>query len=76
MNKEEREVDYVRGVFFVPHTENSVLAKRIRDKLKAFEEISTIRVKLVERTGEKLCDILHKSNPWEAINCQRDDCVF
>jgi len=60
----------------VPHTENSVLAKRIRNKLKVFEEISTIRVKLVERTGEKLCDILHKSNPWEAIHCPRDDCIF
>ena len=72
----EREKEYVRGVFFVPHTENSELAKRMRCKLKAFEEISSIRVKLVERTGEKLVDIIHKSNPWEGVHCQRDDCIF
>ena len=72
----EREIEYVRGVFFIPHTENSELAKRIREKLRAFEEVSRIRVKLVERTGEKLVDIIHKSNPWEAIHCQRDDCIF
>ena len=70
----EREI--VRGVFFIQHTENSELAKRLRERLKAFEEISCIRVKLVERTGEKLVDILHKSNPWEAIHCNRDDCAF
>ena len=74
--KIEDETEVVRGVFFVPHTENSELAKRIRDKLKAFEEISCIRVKLVERTGEKITEILHKSNPWEAVNCGRDDCAF
>ena len=68
--------ELVRGVFFVPHTENSELAKRIREKLRSFEEISVIRVKIVERIGEKIVDILHKSNPWEAVHCMRDDCVF
>ena len=72
----EEEGEVIRGVFFVPHTENSQLAKRIREKLRSFEEISLIRVKLVERTGEKLENILHKSNPWEATDCKRDDCAF
>ena len=66
----------IRGVFFVPHTENSELAKRIREKLRSFEEFSVIRVKLVERTGEKLENILHKSNPWQATHCKRSDCAF
>ena len=30
----------------------------------------------MERTGEKIVDILHKSNPWEAVHCERDDCMF
>ena len=30
----DREMEYVRGVFFIPHTENSELAKRIREKLR------------------------------------------
>ena len=66
----------MRGVFFIPHTENSELAKRVREKLKSFEEISCIRVRIVERIGKKLVDILHKSNPWEAIHCEREDCMF
>ena len=50
--------EYVRGVFFfIPHTENSELAKRIREKLKSFEEVSCIRVKIVEKVGEKLVDM-------------------
>ena len=30
----------------------------------------------MERTGDKLTDIIHKSNPWEAIDCNREDCMF
>ena len=72
----EEFVEYIRGIFFVPHTESSELAKRIREKLRSFEELSSIRVKLVERTGEKIVDILHKSNPWEATHCGREDCMY
>ena len=70
------EMEFIRGVFFVPHTENSELAKRIRERLKFFEELSNIRVKIVERTGEKIENILHNSNPWESVNCNREDCMF
>ena len=66
----------IRGVFFVPHTRESQLAKRIREKLKSFEELSRIRVRVVEKTGKKLVDIIHKSNPWEAVDCNREDCMF
>ena len=38
------------------------MAKTIRNKLKLFEELSTIRVRIVERTGEKIVDILQKSD--------------
>ena len=66
----------VRGVLFVQHTQNSELAKRIRRKLTDMENISSLRVKIVERAGVKIVDALHKSNPWEETNCQREDCMF
>ena len=66
----------IKGVLFVPHTEKSELSKRIREKLKAFETVSALRIKVIERTGEKLVEVLHKSNPWEDTNCGREDCKF
>ena len=75
-SEKEKGGELVRGVFFVPHTKDSELAKRIREKLKSFEEVSDIRIRIVERTGEKLVNILHKSNPWEAVDCKREDCKF
>ena len=31
-------------------------------------------MKVVERAGERLEEILHKSNPWEDSDCQRETC--
>ena len=36
---------------------------------------SNISVKVVERAGERIQDILHKSDPWEDRDCEREDCV-
>ena len=66
----------MKGVLFVPYTENSELAKRIRLKLKQLEDLSSLRVRVVERTGEKLVDTIHKSNPWKASDCKREECKF
>ena len=51
--KESGATPKITGVLFVPHTEKSELSKRIREKLKVMESISSLRVKVVERTGEK-----------------------
>ena len=66
----------IKGVLFVPHTRESELAKRIRKKLGDLENVSCLRIKVVERAGEKITDILHKSNPWEETSCRREDCLF
>ena len=73
---EEKKYPEIKGVLFVPHTEKSELAKRIRGKLKVLEELSSLRVKVVERTGEKVVELLHKSNPWEEEDCKREKCKF
>ena len=33
-------------------------------------------MKIVERTGQKITDILHKSNAWENSDCEREDCLI
>ena len=34
-----------------------------------------IGLKIVERSGDKLEDLLHKSDPWEDQDCLRSDCI-
>ena len=33
-----------------------------------------INLKVIERVGEKLEDLIHQSNPWENVDCNRVDC--
>ena len=74
--KEEEKGNLIEGIIFVSHTEKSQLAKRIREKLEMLEKLSNLSVRVVERAGEKIEDILHKSNPWEGVNCGRKGCIF
>ena len=64
------------SVLFAPHTEFSQLAKRWRAKLEELEKVSNLKLKMVERTGEKLTDLLHKSNAWDDNYCKREDCII
>ena len=65
----------VQGVVFVQHTEYSRLAQNIREKLKLLKVLGSFKIKLVERTGDTLVDLLHKSNSWANEDCLRDDCL-
>ena len=64
------------GVLFAPYTENSELSKRWRAKIEIFEKVGDMRLKIVERTGDKLTDLLHKSNVCEDSFCERKDCLI
>ena len=66
----------VRSVIFVPHTTQSEQAKRWRTILEIFEKIGSIKLKVVEPTGTKLVDLLHKSDPWSDLDCEREDCLL
>ena len=70
LEKEKR----IEGVMFIQHTQHSELARNIRERLKVIENVGTLKIKLVERTGDKLVDLLHKSNAWGNEDCQRPDC--
>ena len=73
-NTDELLEDYPKAVLFVPSTKNSELAKLIRNVITSLKPWTGISIKVVERAGAKLEEILHKSNPWEDSDCKRDIC--
>ena len=68
VNEKEEEspdelINLPKTVIFVPSTENSMLAKEIMSVLTQLKPWTGISLKVVERAGEKLEEILHKSDP-------------
>ena len=61
---------------FIPYTPNGELAKILRDNENKLEELTGTRLKLVERTGSKLVDLITRSNPWQGLDCQRENCLL
>ena len=54
----------VTSVLFVPHTTDSNLAKKFREKEETLKEITGNKIKIVERAGVKLQEILVR-DPWK-----------
>ena len=48
----------------------------MRKKMESFEKLGKFKIKIVERTGNKLVDVLHKSNAWSLMDCERSDCLI
>ena len=53
----------VKSVMFVPYTAHSELATRLRDSEKTMQQMTGYRLKIVEKVGYKLVDMLTKANP-------------
>ena len=70
----ERKENPPKAVLFVPNTVNSVLANEIRETVQSLRPWTGLNLKIVERAGEKLQDVLCKSNPWDNIDCKREEC--
>ena len=66
----------VRAVMFVPYTPNGILAKWLRENEEKLSELTSTKLKIVERTGVKLTDMLTKSNPWQGEDCSRKNCLL
>ena len=66
----------IRAVMFVPYTPNGKLAKLLRENEEKLSELTSTKLKIVERTGTKLQDILTKSNPWQGTDCTRKNCLL
>ena len=64
-----------QSVMFVPYTPNSELAKELRKVEDMMEALSGMRIKIVEKAGIQMKQILVKSNPWAGSDCGREGCL-
>ena len=65
----------IKTVLFVPQTPGGILASRLRLAEKQLADLTGENVKIVERGGTTLKQVLHKSNPWTGGFCGRIDCL-
>ena len=68
--------EQVRAVMFVPYTVGIELAKRLRDAKAKIQDMTGYRLRIVERAGLKLEDILNEAKPWLGQVCKRDKCLL
>ena len=64
------------SVMFIPYTVNGILAKQLREAEEELGRQTGYKIKIVERTGTRLADLLHKSNPWQGEDCKRPGCLI
>ena len=58
------------SVIFVPCTPKEELKKEYEQEILR----SGFRIKVVERSGTKIKDVLHKKDPFKKKECEREDC--
>merc|ERR1711954_380800 len=64
----------VISVLFVPRTPHSELAKLIRRDKQIISKLSGYRIKIIERCGSKLIDLLRNKGPDYGQPCGRFPC--
>ena len=66
----------VAAVMFVPYTRKGELARRMREAEEDLGAQTGVKLKIVERSGRRLIDILHKADPWQGQDCGRPKCLL
>ena len=66
----------VATVLFVERTWHGELARRLRQAETDLYNLTGDKIKIVERTGTTLKDLLHNTNPWAGQNCGRKGCMI
>ena len=74
--KKSGESKTVKSVMFVPYTAHSELAARLRESEERLEVMTGFKLKIVEKVGMKLVDLLHKADPWAGEDCGRKRCLI
>ena len=75
-NKKEEQELPVMAVMFVPCTPGGALAKLLRENEEKMGKFAKNKIKIIERAGIKLQDVLTRSNPWKGQDCQRTNCLL
>ena len=52
-------------MMLIPHPKGGELAKRFRKVEEDMGHQTGFKIKIVEKTGTRIEDLLHKSNPWQ-----------
>ena len=65
----------VTSVLFVPKTQDSGLATRLMEAEHRLAAITKERVRVVERGGKSVLQLLHTNNPFAGAPCGRDTCI-
>ena len=68
--------EHEKSVIFVPHTIGSGLARELRKKEDKLKDLTGERVKIVERSGTKLEDLVSGKDPWRGADCGRPNCFL
>ena len=63
-------------ILFVPPTPNGTLAKMLRKREAELNSKSKMSIKIVEKGGTKIKQILVKSDPFPKSKCEVKDCPF
>ena len=73
--EKKREEGRIVSVMFVPYTVGGELARRLKEVENHLGEQTGVKIKIVEKVGNKLVDMLHQSDPWQGTDCQREHCL-
>ena len=65
-----------KAVMFTPYTTQSILAKRMREAEEKLLSLTGYKIKIVERAGSSLEDLLHRADPWQGRDCGRENCLL
>ena len=61
-------------VLFVEQTKGGELAKRLREAEERLARLTGWKVRIVEKSGRSMKQMLVKSNPWAGGMCERSEC--
>ena len=66
----------IKAVMFIPYTPFGGLLGKVREAEDRLHKLTGYRLKLVERSGSKLEDLLTTNNPWQGQDCGRLQCLL
>ena len=75
-SSQDGEISKIKSVIFIPHTPNSELSKLLKEKEIELEKVTGDKLKIVEKSGTKIEDILTKTDPWKGSDCRRENCFL
>ena len=65
----------IKAVMFIPYTPDGELAKLLRKNEEDLSKITDCKIKIIERAGTKLQDLITRSDPWKGSDCHRPNCL-